>query len=204
MGGYLICRPDQGCRPLPGRLITCPELQPLLSRGWGFWCPGRLPGRASGGRRGGAPTPPVALSQAGCPLHPVSGAHHQGDLGRESWGGGAWTGHLPTPWGPARRPEEGGPRVGTVPPGETSGAGPSAAGRPGGGCLHPQEGLGVPPGLSWDEPGLWAVSPGLTPSPGPRSPLPTPALLGQPCRAPRGERPQESLHQNPLVVWPEE
>lgn len=57
---------------------------------------------------------------------------------------------------------------------------------------------------TWDEPGLRAVSLGLTPSPGPRSPLPTPALLGQPCRAPRGERPQESLHQNPLVVWPEE
>ena len=53
------------------------------------------------------------------------------------------TGLLPTP-----RARLGAPRtVARVPPAKTSRAGSSAAGWTGGGCLHPQEGLGVPPGL---------------------------------------------------------
>lgn len=69
------------------------------------------------------------LSPAPCLRGRSPGGPGAGELGRR--GADRPPAH---PQGPARRPEEGGPRVGGVPPAETSGAGPSAAGWPGGGC----------------------------------------------------------------------
>lgn len=195
----VVFRTSVPCSPRQRRCVE-PQVEdrPLAdprggSQAQPVWTPGRA---GEGGVRGlgarGTGTTAAGVCARFCPAHPRGG-------------GGARTGRLPAR-GPAWHPEEGQspcreegrprPPVSAAPPpghwsagalrrgvptprraGSAAGAVMGRAGAPG--CVSGAHALPRPP----------------------RSPLPTPALLGQWCWTLRGERPQdrvESLHQNRL------